>query len=92
MTQDRASGCVCALLSLVGQPTPIRPITSPAATSTRDHRLPVSVVSCPTPTADDPDDLGDLGDAPPPAFVWPSEHAWCVACDVDPHFASICVA
>jgi len=25
VTQDRASGCVCASLSLVGQPTPIRP-------------------------------------------------------------------
>ena len=25
MTQDRASGCVCASLSLAGQPTPIRP-------------------------------------------------------------------
>ena len=28
MTQDRASGCVCASLSLVGQPTPIRPSTA----------------------------------------------------------------
>ena len=45
MTQDRASGCVCASLSLVGQPTPIRPSTSPAASSTQDHWLPVSVVS-----------------------------------------------
>lgn len=35
------------------------------------------------------DDLGDLGDVPPPAFVWPADHAWCVTCDVDPHFASI---
>ena len=35
------------------------------------------------------DDLGDLGDAPTPAFVWPSDHAWCVTCDIDPHFASI---
>ena len=22
-----------------------------------------------------------------PAFVWPSDHAWCVAADVDPHWA-----
>src|SRR5262249_16575153 len=49
VTQDRASGCVCASLFLVGQPTPIRPGTSPAASSTQDHWLPVSVVSWPTP-------------------------------------------
>ncbi|MHB1572248.1 MAG: hypothetical protein ACYC0H_24000, partial [Solirubrobacteraceae bacterium] len=24
-----------------------------------------------------------------PAFVWPSDHAWCVAADVDPHWAGI---
>jgi hypothetical protein len=42
VTQDRASGCVCASLSLVGRPTPIRPGTSPAASSTQDHWLPVS--------------------------------------------------
>lgn len=24
-----------------------------------------------------------------PAFVWPSDHAWCVAKDVDPHWAGI---
>lgn len=24
-----------------------------------------------------------------PAFVWPSDHAWCVALDVDPHWAGI---
>ncbi|MBM4696540.1 hypothetical protein [Prescottella equi] len=27
--------------------------------------------------------------APTPAFVWPADHAWCVTCDVDPHFATI---
>jgi hypothetical protein len=25
----------------------------------------------------------------PPAFIWPADHAWCVANDVDPHFAGI---
>ncbi|WP_083709630.1 hypothetical protein [Williamsia sterculiae] len=24
-----------------------------------------------------------------PAFVWPADHAWCVACDTDPHWAGI---
>ena len=24
-----------------------------------------------------------------PAFVWPADHAWCVALDVDPHWAGI---
>ncbi len=24
-----------------------------------------------------------------PAFVWPSDHAWCVAADVDPHWAGV---
>jgi hypothetical protein len=24
-----------------------------------------------------------------PAFAWPSDHAWCVAADVDPHWAGI---
>jgi len=24
-----------------------------------------------------------------PAFVWPSDHAWCAAADVDPHWAGI---
>ena len=24
-----------------------------------------------------------------PAFVWPVDHAWCVAMDVDPHWAGI---
>ena len=26
---------------------------------------------------------------PPPAFMWPEDHAWCVALDVDSHFAGI---
>lgn len=26
---------------------------------------------------------------PEPAFVWPADHAWCVASDVDPHWAGI---
>jgi hypothetical protein len=29
-----------------------------------------------------------VGDAEP-AFVWPADHAWCVARDVDPHWAGI---
>jgi hypothetical protein len=24
-----------------------------------------------------------------PAFIWPADHAWCVASDVDPHWAGI---
>ena len=24
-----------------------------------------------------------------PAFVWPSDHTWCVAADIDPHWAGI---
>ncbi len=24
-----------------------------------------------------------------PAFIWPADHAWCVANDVDPHWAGI---
>jgi len=24
-----------------------------------------------------------------PAFVWPADHAWCVARDVDPHWAGV---
>ncbi|MCI2240433.1 hypothetical protein MO973_45190 [Paenibacillus sp. TRM 82003] len=43
-------------------------------------------------------DLGDWGPAlplrsgghaPDPAFVWPTDHAWCLARDVDPHYAGI---
>jgi hypothetical protein len=26
---------------------------------------------------------------PSPAFIWPADHAWCVADDVDPHWAGI---
>lgn len=29
------------------------------------------------------------GSAPLPAFVWPADHAWCFASDVDPHWAGI---
>lgn len=28
-------------------------------------------------------------DMPNPAFIWPADHAWCVADDVDPHWAGI---
>ncbi|RKN45011.1 hypothetical protein [Streptomyces hoynatensis] len=28
-------------------------------------------------------------DMPGPAFAWPADHAWCVAHDVDPHWAGI---
>lgn len=40
-------------------------------------------------------DLGDVvpGHArspwPDPALIWPADHAWCIANDVDPHFAGI---
>ena len=45
-------------------------------------------------------DFGDWGAAeewpgqprlhmPNPAFVWPADHAWCIANDVDPHWAGI---
>jgi hypothetical protein len=45
-------------------------------------------------------DVGDWGAAemwfgeprlhmPGPAFVWPADHAWCIANDVDPHWAGI---
>lgn len=29
------------------------------------------------------------GDSPDPAFIWPADHAWFIANDVDPHFATI---
>lgn len=32
---------------------------------------------------------GHLRQDMPPAFVWPADHAWCVANDVDPHWAGI---
>jgi hypothetical protein len=28
-------------------------------------------------------------DMPPAAFIWPADHAWCIANDVDPHWAGI---
>lgn len=28
-------------------------------------------------------------DPPPPAFIWPADHAWCLAYDVDSHYAGI---
>lgn len=45
-------------------------------------------------------DFGDWGEAemrqgqprssmPDPAFIWPADHAWCIANDVDPHWAGI---
>ncbi len=34
-----------------------------------------------------PSDLGDLPD--PAAFIWPADRSWCVAHDVDPHWAGI---
>lgn len=27
---------------------------------------------------------------PVPAFIWPADQSWCVARDVDPHWAGIC--
>jgi hypothetical protein len=29
------------------------------------------------------------GDVPPPAFIWPADRAWCIAFDVDPHYAGL---
>ena len=34
-----------------------------------------------------PSDLSDLPD--PAAFIWPADRAWCIAHDVDPHWAGI---
>lgn len=45
-------------------------------------------------------DFGDWGETemwpgqprfsmPDPAFIWPADHAWCIANDVDPHWAGI---
>jgi hypothetical protein len=34
-------------------------------------------------------DFADWGDVPPRAFIWPADHAWCIALDVDPHYAGI---
>jgi hypothetical protein len=33
--------------------------------------------------------LGTLPPYPPPALVWPADHSWCFASDVDPHWAGI---
>jgi hypothetical protein len=33
--------------------------------------------------------LGGGQPIPPPAFVWPADHRWCFASDVDPHWAGI---
>ena len=35
------------------------------------------------------DDLGGGQPIAPPAFVWPADHRWCLASDVDPHWAGI---
>ncbi len=45
-----------------------------------------------TGTLDDLAGWGDLFDSAvcsAPAFVWPADHAWCFASDVDPHWAGI---
>ncbi|WP_406104324.1 hypothetical protein [Micromonospora globbae] len=34
-------------------------------------------------------DLGGGQNIAPPAFVWPADHSWCFASDVDPHWAGI---
>jgi len=34
-------------------------------------------------------DFGGGLPCPPPAFVWPADHRWCFASDVDPHWAGI---
>ena len=33
--------------------------------------------------------LGGSGYPPPPSFTWPADHSWCLASDVDPHWAGI---
>lgn len=33
--------------------------------------------------------LDPHGHVPPPAFVWPADHRWCYASDVDPHWAGV---
>jgi hypothetical protein len=35
------------------------------------------------------EDLGGGQPIAPPAFVWPVDHGWCFASDVDPHWAGI---
>jgi hypothetical protein len=34
-------------------------------------------------------DLGGGQSIAPPAFVWPADHRWCLAADVDPHWAGV---
>jgi hypothetical protein len=34
-------------------------------------------------------DIGGGANIDPPAFVWPADHRWCFARDVDPHWAGI---
>lgn len=34
-------------------------------------------------------ELGGGRNIAPPAFVWPADHRWCLASDVDPHWAGI---
>ncbi|NTV38513.1 MAG: hypothetical protein HGA51_00935 [Demequinaceae bacterium] len=34
------------------------------------------------------DDLG-LNPYDHPSFIWPADHAWCIAADVDPHWAGV---
>lgn len=34
-------------------------------------------------------ELGSHDAVAPPAFVWPADHRWCFASDVDPHWAGI---
>jgi len=36
-----------------------------------------------------PSDLSDLPDPGGAAFIWPADRAWCIAHDVDPHWAGI---
>jgi hypothetical protein len=33
--------------------------------------------------------LPEFSRAGAPAFVWPSDHTWCVAADIDPHWAGV---
>lgn len=34
-------------------------------------------------------DFGSSRSIAPPAFVWPADHSWCFARDVDPHWAGV---
>ncbi|EFQ82328.1 hypothetical protein HMPREF0063_12490 [Aeromicrobium marinum DSM 15272] len=33
--------------------------------------------------------LSVAGSPPRAAFIWPADQAWCIACDVDPHWAGV---